>query len=463
MFEYSDFRLIKESDIYIVPVCLLALLFIAGLSRRKYRDTSIYKYFFPALLLRLVFTFIFILVINYYYGYGDTNMYYGALSNIRTALSDNSSLVSDIFLKLKLSPENPVYPYFAYGGGFYTHLYMQTVSNYMVPRFGVPFSILFSNSYIAISFCYTFFSFAGCWRLFKMFTYWYPHLHKKLAIAFLFMPSVLFWGGSVMKDSICMGATGFLLYGLFNVFILRRNVFFSLLWVTFAGFLLFYTKAYILLSIVPALIMIYFLRFRKNIKEKILRQVASFFFLMLAIGAGILVLQEITKTEMAEQFSAEKILKTSKGIQEGFSLTGEEGSGSNFSLGKASESLGGLFLLFPAGLATTFFRPFLWEAGSPFMMFSALEGLGILILTMMVFWQIGFKRFFSIVGSDSVLVFCLVYSVLFAGIVGITTTNFGALVRYKIPAIPFYLALLFIVMDKSGRFSPNIIFNKRLF
>lgn len=463
MNDFSDFRLIKDVDLIFAPISLLVLLIIARSVRLKYSKTEIYKYFFPALLTRFLFTFLFILVINFFYGFGDTNMYYAAITDIHKALSDNPSLFSDIFFRLKLTEDNPLYTYFYYDGGAYTHLYMLNVSNYMVPRFGVPFSLLFSNSYFAISFCFTFFSFAGCWRMFKMFVYWYPQLHKKLAIAFLFLPSVLFWGGSVMKDSICLGAIGFLLYGLFNIFIKKNRITSSLLWVIFSSFLLFYIKTYIILSIIPAIIIALFLRFRKRISDKTLRQFATILLFVISLGAGFFALSEITKNEMASQFAADKILKSSKSIQEGFSLTGEEGQGSNFNIGTASETFGDLLLLFPIGLATTLFRPFLWEAGSPFMLFSALEGLAILTLTIMSFKKIGFKKFFSITGSDSVLVFCLVYSLIFAGIVGVTTTNFGALMRYKIPAIPFYLALLFVVMDKSGRFSPNIIFNKRLF
>ncbi len=37
------------------------------------------------------------------------------------------------------------------------------------------------------------------------------------------------------------------------------------------------------------------------------------------------------------------------------------------------------------------------------------------------------------------------FSIFLAFAIGISTSNFGSLVRYKIPAMPFYVASLFII------------------
>jgi hypothetical protein len=43
----------------------------------------------------------------------------------------------------------------------------------------------------------------------------------------------------------------------------------------------------------------------------------------------------------------------------------------------------------------------------------------------------------------------LVFSIIFAFSVGFTSYNFGTLVRYKIPLMPFYYIALFILSDKD--------------
>ena len=42
---------------------------------------------------------------------------------------------------------------------------------------------------------------------------------------------------------------------------------------------------------------------------------------------------------------------------------------------------------------------------------------------------------------------CFIFSITFAFAVGITTPNFGTLVRYKIQCMPFYIAMLFMLLD----------------
>ena len=45
----------------------------------------------------------------------------------------------------------------------------------------------------------------------------------------------------------------------------------------------------------------------------------------------------------------------------------------------------------------------------------------------------------------TLLLFSFVFAIFFAFGVGLSTSNFGALVRYKIPCIPFYLSSLWLV------------------
>jgi hypothetical protein len=150
-----------------------------------------------------------------------------------------------------------------------------------------------------------------------------------------------------------------------------------------------------------------------------------------------------------------------QGVQAGFETT--EGEGSFFRVGNVENSMMGLVLLFPAGIGTSLFRPFIWEVNNPLMLLNALESLGFLILTIMILRHIGFFKTIKLIFSDRILVFCFAFVMLFAGFVGITTFNFGSLSRYKIPCLPFYLMLLFIIMHKSGKFSPKYIFSKKFF
>jgi len=49
--------------------------------------------------------------------------------------------------------------------------------------------------------------------------------------------------------------------------------------------------------------------------------------------------------------------------------------------------------------------------------------------------------------KHEILFFCITFAVLFAFMIGLTTPNFGALVRFKIPLIPFFAAWLVIMRN----------------
>ncbi|HAW19442.1 MAG TPA: hypothetical protein DCX14_04595, partial [Flavobacteriales bacterium] len=57
--------------------------------------------------------------------------------------------------------------------------------------------------------------------------------------------------------------------------------------------------------------------------------------------------------------------------------------------------------------------------------------------------------------SEPFLAFCLMFSVFFAFGIGLTTPNYGALVRFKIPLIPFFTILLLVLYTKAKIFNPK--------
>jgi H+/gluconate symporter-like permease len=126
-------------------------------------------------------------------------------------------------------------------------------------------------------------------------------MHKKIAMATLFLPSILFWGVSLLKDPICVGAMGFFIYAAYNAFIKREKVFKSLISVYISGLLLIYFKPYILICLSAVFVLWIFFRFREKIKDKTLRTVSTSFFIIMALGAGFFLSQSLAQSEATEQ------------------------------------------------------------------------------------------------------------------------------------------------------------------
>jgi hypothetical protein len=175
------------------------------------------------------------------------------------------------------------------------------------------------------------------------------------------------------------------------------------------------------------------------------------------VGLGLLVGILLGFTQIMKQleksmqkYAAEGITKTIRGYQKNYSA--QEGwAESNFSLGVEFDgSMVSLIKMAPAAIVATLFRPFIWESRKLSTLLSSLESLAIMLFTLKVIFAVGLRRFFKTM-RDPIIMYCLLFSLLFALFVGATTPNFGTLCRYKIPCIPFYVAALFLIYDKNRK------------
>lgn len=466
MDEYLSYYILRPNDLYLAPIWLLILYIFANGIKVKYKKSPLARYIIPAVTTRFICSLLYTLVLVYYYGFGDSFNYYQGTLDMHKAVSNDISFLSDIYFKAALESTDRIYPYFKYDSYGFTHYYMLEPRTYFVSKLGLPLSIICGKSFLCISFVISFLSFLGSWQILKMFYEMYPHLHKKLSIACLFLPSLLFWGVSLLKDPFCIWAMGYFVYSAYSLFIKKSAIVKSIIWIIIFGFLLLQLKPYILYCLVAVFSLWIFYRYRDTIADRTLRNVSTVLFTVLAIGAGFLATQGLGQTEAGSQFTADRLLTTVQRQQIIFTKNrGEaEGALSNFTVGEGvSQSLGSLIFLFPVGVVNTFFRPFPWDTGSIMMMLSVLESLCFLYLTILCFWRVGIKKTFETIFSDPVIAFCFIFALVFGGIIGVTTTNFGALVRYKIPCISFYLIAIFLVMDKSKKFSPKYIFSPKFF
>ena len=146
------------------------------------------------------------------------------------------------------------------------------------------------------------------------------------------------------------------------------------------------------------------------------------------------------------RYSVDKLSETAEITARYLTYVGESQGGSVYTLGDDFDfTLLGMLRKFPLAVNVTLFRPYLWEAYNPVMLLSALESFATLVLTVYILFQVGIGRLFRYLTARPIILFCLLFAVAFSFSVGISTYNFGSLVRYKIPMFPFYLSGLFIL------------------
>jgi hypothetical protein len=423
-------------DLFITPLFILFIYAIAFIVQPRVTNSYTKPFFIPALTLKIIGALGVCFIYQFYYGYGDTLYYYQHATIINEAFSNSFTAG----LKLLYVPKDfdyEVAPYAAkmrfYGPG----------AEYMVCRIAAVIGLFCFNTFSAIAIGMAFISFSGMWAMYITFIKVRPQVYKSLAISIFYIPSLFFWGSGVLKDTLCIGSLGWLLYTFYKGAIQKRSIVQSIVIGFISAYTLYLLKVYILLCFLPAALFWVFNENSARIKNKALRMAVLPIFLV--VGGALAGYALTTLTAGDSDYNIDNIGARSKKTADYLYEVSRVQEGSGYKLGELDGTIGGMVKLAPQAIATTLFRPFLWEAHNPVMLMSALEALYFLFLTLKIFYRAGVKRAFILIGSNPMLLLCFLFSLVFSASVGVTSNNFGTLVRYKIPMIPFYLAGLFIL------------------
>ena len=380
-----------------------------------------------------------------YYTYltgGDTRaLYYPEGKNLFKLLLNDTENWRYFFQPGKNFDENLVSNPYNFG-------YYFQEGNFMVIRATALISFVTFAQYTLISLFFGCFAFSGLWKLFMFFYEKKPEMHRAFAISVLFFPSVLFWSSGLLKDSLCMGAFGWFTYSM-DRWIRGKSMFKNSIIIAVSGYLIIIIKMYILLAYAPFLFLFLYLNKLKAIKATFIKIIAT-----LIVIFGIVAVFSFTYDNYEEEmgdYAVENLTSSITNLNEVISVrTAEQGAESNFSLGAEFDgSLSGIVKLAPLATVATFFRPFIWETRKISQLMAAVESLILMFFTLKLFLRSGPFKVFKYILSDQMTMFCLGFAVIFGIFVGVSTLNFGSLVRYKIPCMPFYTIALFLINQRA--------------
>ena len=441
-------------DIFLVPVCLAILYFVLRSRASKNKDPWVKNIYYKGFYFKIICTVAFALVSEFIFEGGDTNLYYQGIKDLRAAISDDGSVLPSLLSLDRVHENSSLATYFFYDryASDVTYNYMLSPANFFVPRLGIFPSMLFLNSYLCISLCFGFFALGGAIRIYKLFYYYYPALKRELAIAILFLPSVGFWSAGLLKDTICFGCVGFILYGAFKIFLKREKYLSSAFWILLCSYIVYTVKAYIFLVLLLAITIWIFAESNRLIKDKTQRRIFGFLMLAVGVGAGFLLLQYFTSQQALQEYQFENLLSSAESQRKNYQLIdmAKQGQSSYYSVNTSNP-----FLFVVNSIVATFFRPFPWEISSATAALAAIEAMAFLLLTANLFFRKGLSLPFRLIFNDPRSLMSFVFAIVFAIGVGASTANFGALSRYKIPCMPLYLVTIILVYKRSGLSYPK--------
>jgi hypothetical protein len=428
-------------DLILFPVFLLILSLFFRAIRNTYDDPLLKKYHRQGFWVKVLGCIAFF-TYSVYLSPGDSiGLYQKEGNNIYHLILNNPNHLQWLFQKGKYFDESLLKD--PYNGG-----YFKSEANFMVTRIVTLLSFVTAGRYAVISLIFACIAFSGVWKLFLFFYEQYPHMHKKFAIAILFFPTFVFWSGGILKDTLCVASIGWVTYALYEMFYRKKSFIKNSIILFVFGYLLAILKVYILISYIPFFILFIILKNIQEIKNKFLKYLLAPMLIFACMFGFTQVLNSFD--EELGGYAVEDITSSIKHLNGAFkSMDGNETAESNFDLGADFDgSLSGLVKLAPIAIFTTYFRPLIWESHKISQLLASLESLVLLFLTLFVLFKSGLKFFIKMVLTNPLIMYCFLFSFVFAMFVGASTLNFGTLVRYKIPCLPFYTISLFLIYEK---------------
>lgn len=439
LWEYDQRVRFEWLDIFAtVATASLILILSYFYQSRKIKTDLSYKYYMTGLAAKLIGTFVFCSIYLFYYNGGDTISYFESSMAMVNLFYKNPQYYIEVMLS---APSTETRSLFDDKTGFpYAYMFFDH-HTFMVIKLTSIFSIITSKSYFLTSLLISYVAYFGVWKLFQTFRSYAPEIDNKIAWAVLYFPSPLFWGGGVSKDTFTYMATALFVYSAHRFFILKRREVTNVIIVLISSWLIVTIKPYIFLVLFPGGLLWIFYDKLTRIKNPFVTFVVFPVMLIVVTILSFYVLSSIGGS--MSKFSIDKAFKTAAVTN--YDLKQSYYGGSSFDIGDYDGTITGIFKLFFPALNAGLYRPYIWESRSIVILFAGLENLFLIGFTFYVLYKTKIKGAFQITARNPIILFCLIFSILFAFMIGLTTSNFGALVRFKIPLLPFFVTALLLI------------------
>ena len=303
--------------------------------------------------------------------------------------------------------------------------------NRLTIRINAVLHIISNHNIYVHSIFFSFFSFIGLTALFKVFKLFYNNKLVLVIIVF-FIPSVIIWSSSMLKESVLMLALGMFLLSFFNV-LKQKKLLLNISILLTSAFFLFVLKFYVLFALIPGLIFLTTYNFYN--KNPVL------------IFAGIYILI-ITLFFNSQHFSAYSLSEIMSFKQHDFinMINSSDNVGSRVDIPILEPTFVSYILAIPNALLNTFLRPSIFDIHSIIVLPSVIEN--ILFLLLFIF-SISYFDKNNFKNNLPFILFSFSFVITLSILLGLTTPVLGALVRYKVPYLPFLAFILILVINKN--------------
>ncbi|MBQ1606886.1 MAG: hypothetical protein II088_08765 [Bacteroidales bacterium] len=422
-----------EGILLIIGYLALAFLIVWFISLFKYKnDDETRRYFFLGFGFKMACCLGYALIYDFYYNWGgDTYSYYYAAKDLgKVIFQDPISYFKLMFEMVDKTNINTI----SHGLAYYPNFH--DPSKYAVHRFVSPFTIIGGDNYYTINICLSLFLFLLNWKFFQYIRTNINCSDKAAFVCIMLIPSVGFWSSAIMKDSFTFTFNLVFIMCFAKLFFDRRIRISTIFGLILSAYILMELKVYILYAAIAGCMVWLGSGYIKRVKSTLFKFIIAPLLILIVAFGGMYALRFVGESVGGTFSDVDSMLSQASVTQQ--DLKQEYYKGHSFDIGNFDGSLGSLISMGPKAIVAGLYRPFIFESGNAVMLLSGLENTALLLLTLYVFFKAGVKYTIKQILGNPFVSMCLLFSVVLALGIGISTSNFGALVRFKIPLIPFF-------------------------
>jgi hypothetical protein len=383
-------------------------------------ESTLRKYYWPALLFKVFSGIALGLLYMYYYGEGDTLSYHDDSGRLLALAKSDFSR----------------YVLFLWDEGTYASLLeslkLQQPRAVFLTKIASVFALFTQNNYWLTATWFSLISFYSTWVLVKEIVRVDRDLSSAAIFAFLFFPSFVLWSSGFIKESVAMAMVCLLVTLFMRVCRGVKRPYSLYVLIPFFLWILWKLKYYYLAILLPIMLaeLIYRFLFEKRLSDSANAVKAVTW---LGIFAGPLLLITTLHPNLGQAAVMDVVVAN----HDAFVRASDPADVIQYNDLKPETA--SLLTNIPKAFISGMFRPFIWEGRSIPQIVAGVENLVLLILALATIFDMinGRKRMTNRAGW---LIF--LYSFLLCVFLALAAPNFGTLSRYRVGFLPFMILIL---------------------
>jgi hypothetical protein len=327
-------------------------------------------------------------------------------------------------------------------GSYFDHMYYDKMNNWyrayenslyndnrLIIRVNAVLRIFSFGNYHVHSIILNFIAFIGSVGMARFFLH-FVKSKWKVYLAVFFIPSVIFWSSGILKESLLLFAMGLFCFFIYRLVLTKNWINLVLLILPFL--LLVLLKFYVFVAFFPAILGWYFSETTRFKWKAYLLVFSVLSLIALVLGLlnpsynfiHILVRKQHDFINMSIAFHVNSAIQ----------------------MDYLDENIFSIIKAVPMGIINSLTRPWPFEIKNALFIPAIIENFVLLSLILIAIIQ----KVKNPIRSVNFIAFCFLFTLFLYSIIGISTPILGALVRYKIPAMPFLVIGILSLLNTSN-------------